>query len=98
MRLRAPELVCRQAIELMSDYLDGSLSRRDLRRLERHLAACDACAGYLDQLRVVIATTGAVGPHDLDDDTVEGLVDLFRRYRDDPGHDDDAGGTGAPAH
>ena len=89
MRLRAPDLVCREAIELMSDYLDGALARRDRRRLERHLAGCDACAGYLDQLRVVIATTGAVGPEDLDDATIDGLVDLFREYRDDPDARDD---------
>jgi anti-sigma factor RsiW len=87
MRLRSPDLVCRQAVELMSDYLDGGLPRRERRRLERHLAACDACAAYLAQLRAVVATSGAVGPEELDEDVIEGLVELFHRDRAEP--DDD---------
>ena len=39
MKLMPSQLVCQQAVELMSDYLEGSLSRRDRRRLEKHLAA-----------------------------------------------------------
>jgi anti-sigma factor RsiW len=76
-------LVCRDAVELVSDYLDGSLSRRDRRRLEKHLAACDACQAYLAQVRATIAASGHVGPDDLPDDVVEGLVNLFRQYRSD---------------
>ena len=51
MRLLAPPLVCREAVELMSDFLDGALSRRDRRRLASHLAGCDACGAYLEQMR-----------------------------------------------
>ena len=85
MKLLPAPLVCRDAVELMSDYLDGSLSRRDRRRLEKHLANCDACTAYLDQLRATIAASGRVGPEDLPDDVVEGLVDLFRQFREEDG-------------
>ncbi len=81
MRLLPPPLVCREAVELVSDYLDGTLSRRDRRRLEKHLAACDACQAYLAQVRATVAASGRVGPEDLPDDVVEGLVNLFRQYR-----------------
>jgi len=74
-------LVCREAVELMSDYLDGSLSRRDRRRLEKHLAECDACTTYLEQMRVTIAASGSVSPDDLEPDVLEGLVDLFQRFQ-----------------
>jgi anti-sigma factor RsiW len=60
MRLLPSPLVCQQAVELMSDYLDGALSRRDRRRLSAHLALCDACTAYLEQLRVTIAASGVV--------------------------------------
>ena len=81
MRLMPSPLVCRDAVELVSDYLDGSLSRRDRRRLEKHLAECDACQAYLAQVRATVAASGHVGPDDLPDETVEGLVNLFRQYR-----------------
>jgi anti-sigma factor RsiW len=83
MRLLPSPLVCRDAVELVSDYLDGTLSRRDRRRLEKHLAACDACSAYVEQVRATIAASGQVGPEDLPGDVVEGLVNLFRQYRSD---------------
>ena len=83
MRLLPSPLVCRDAVELVSDYLDGTLSRRDRRRLEKHLAACDACSAYVEQVRATIAASGQVGPEDLPVVVVEGLVNLFRQYRSD---------------
>jgi anti-sigma factor RsiW len=83
MKLMPSQLVCQQAVELMSDYLEGSLSRRDRRRLEKHLAACDACTAYLEQLRETIAASGVVAPEDLAPDVLETLTDLFRRFRED---------------
>ena len=83
MRITAHPLVCREAVELMSDYLEGSLSRRDRKRLETHLAECPHCTMYLDQMRATIAASGKVGPDDLPSDVVEGLVNLFRQYRAD---------------
>jgi anti-sigma factor RsiW len=66
----------------MSDYLDGSLSRRDRRRLNAHLALCDACTAYLEQLRVTIAASGVVSVDDLAPDVLATLTELFERYRD----------------
>ncbi len=81
MRLLPPPLVCRDAVELVSDYLEGALSGRDRRRLEKHLARCDACDAYLDQVRSTIAMLGVVVPDDLPADVLEGLVNLYRDYR-----------------
>lgn len=77
------DLACQQAVELVTDYLEGVLSRRDRRSLERHLAACDGCAGYLVQVQTVLTATGRVGPEDLDPATLEGLVRLFHEHKDD---------------
>ena len=83
MKLLHRDIVCRQAVALASDYLEGALSRRDRRRMERHLAACDGCDAYLAQLRETIAASGSVDPEALDPDVVDGLVDLYHRYRED---------------
>jgi anti-sigma factor RsiW len=83
-KLTAPSLVCQQAVELMSDYLEGALSRRDRRRLEKHLAGCPHCTTYLEQMRLTIAASGVVGPDDLEPDALEGLVEIFRRFHDEP--------------
>jgi anti-sigma factor RsiW len=82
MRLTASRLVCQEAVELASDYLEGSLSRRDRRRLEKHLALCDACTAYLEQLRLTIAASGSVAPDDLDPEVLDTLTELFRKFHE----------------
>ena len=82
MKLHSDPLVCRDAVELMSNFLDEALSRRDQRRLTRHLQDCDACTLYLEQLRQIIAVSGTASPGDLTSDAVEALVEVFRRFRD----------------
>ena len=81
MKLLPPPLVCRDAVELMSDYIEGSLSRRDRRRLEKHLAGCGACSAYLEQMRATIALTGTVGPDDLSEDALDALMEVFDNFR-----------------
>jgi anti-sigma factor RsiW len=77
------DLVCQQAVELVTEYLEGALSRRDRRAYERHLEACDGCEAYLDQVRAVLVAEGTVGPEALDDATLAALVDLFHATRGD---------------
>jgi anti-sigma factor RsiW len=79
--LRRKDIVCQQAVELVTDYLEGALSRRDRRRFERHLHACPNCTAYLEQIRITIALTGAVEADDLTPEAREDLGELFRRWR-----------------
>ena len=78
---RRRALVCRQAIELMSDYLEGALSTPDRVRLEAHLSDCPHCSEYLAQLRVTIDALGTAVPDDLPEEAVDELVNLYRRWR-----------------
>ena len=74
-------LVCRRAVGLMTDYLEGSLRPRDRERLEAHLAACPHCSEYLAQMRVTIEALGHVRPDDLSPQVLDDLVDLYREWR-----------------
>ena len=80
---RRRALVCRQAVELMADYLDARLSASDMQRLEGHLAGCPHCSEYLAQLQVTIDALGHAEPADLPDEAIDELVDLYRRWRAD---------------
>jgi anti-sigma factor RsiW len=79
--LRPRALVCQQAIELLTEYLEGTLSRRQRRRLENHLAACPNCSAYLEQIRVTIRLTGTIEPEALSPQAVDELTELYRRWR-----------------
>jgi anti-sigma factor RsiW len=75
------DIKCREAVNLVSDYLEGALGGRDRRRLEHHLAGCDACTAYLAQMREIIALTGQVSPEDLSNDALDALMDVFDHYQ-----------------
>jgi len=77
------ELVCREAVALMTDYIEGALAPRDRARLEGHLATCPHCTEYLTQIRVTIAAAGRITPDDLPSEALDELVTLYRRWRAD---------------
>jgi anti-sigma factor RsiW len=78
-RLRA--LVCRQAVDLMTAYLDGALDAGDRDRLEAHLADCPHCSEYLAQIRITIDALGQVEPEELSEEALDDLVGLYRQWR-----------------
>jgi anti-sigma factor RsiW len=87
-RLRLPlrgrrDIVCQQAVELITDYLEGGLSRADHRRFEAHLAACPHCTEYLAQMRATITLTGGLTADDLTPQMQDEFVTLYRRWRAD---------------
>ena len=81
LRLRRRDLVCQQAVELVTDYLEGALPAAGRRRFERHLAGCPHCTEYLAQIRETISLTGRLAPEDLTPQMRDEFVDLYRQWR-----------------
>jgi anti-sigma factor RsiW len=79
--LRTGDLVCREVVELVSDYLEGALDERDRVRFEAHLAKCDGCSAYLDQMRRTIALAGTLTPEALEPPYRARLLEAFRDWR-----------------
>lgn len=82
---RKDPLVCQEVVELVTEYLEGALPRRERRRFEAHLADCPHCTEYLAQMRTTIRLTGRLGPDDLTPEMRDDLGELFRRWRDEGG-------------
>lgn len=74
------ELACREVVELVTAYLDDALRARDRERFEEHLAFCDGCTNYLEQIRTTIRLTGSADfalPAGLEDR----FLDAFRGWQ-----------------
>jgi anti-sigma factor RsiW len=80
-RRRRAALACRDAVELVTDYLEDALSRAERARFEEHLAGCPHCSAYLEQIRMTIAVAGRVEPEELSPAAQEDLVALYRRWQ-----------------
>ena len=81
MRLLSRDLVCQQVVELVTDYLEGSLSRSQRRRFEAHLAGCPHCSKYLAQIQATIRLTGTLRPEDLTPEMREDFIAIYRRWQ-----------------
>jgi len=75
-------LVCREFVQLVSDYLEGALPEQERRRFEAHLAECDGCDGYLEDMRRVVGSLHEVTLAAPDPATREALLRAFRDLRE----------------
>lgn len=76
-----PEVICRELVELATDYLEGALDDRERRLVEEHLRACTGCSEYLDQLRETIRVTGTIEGATLPRDAERALLSAFRAWK-----------------
>jgi len=81
MSQRVEAITCRQVVELVTDYLERAMAPEELARFEEHLALCEGCARYVEQIRMTVAAVGRIGEEDVPPETRERLVAAFRAFR-----------------
>ncbi|MGH9038650.1 MAG: anti-sigma factor family protein [Acidimicrobiia bacterium] len=79
-RRRPYPIVCQEAVELVTDYLEGVLEGPERASFEAHLAECPHCHEYLEQMRATIASLGRIEPESLAPEVRDELVALYRRW------------------
>jgi anti-sigma factor RsiW len=82
------DITCRELVELVTEYLEDALSGEDRSRFEEHLAICDGCRVYVEQIRVVVEASGRLSEESLDSQARDALMVAFRdwnRGRSGPG-------------
>ena len=79
---RGQDIACKQAVEMVTDYLEDVLDRGEKQRFEKHLAVCPHCTEYLAQVRETIRLAGRLTPDDLSAPMRDAFTDLYRRWRE----------------
>lgn len=75
------DLTCKELVELITGYLEGTLRGRQRRRFESHLAACDGCTRYMAQMEATIRATGTLTEEQVPDEQKVVLLAAFRGWR-----------------
>jgi anti-sigma factor RsiW len=76
----ATDLSCRELVELVTDYLEGSLPAHERARFDAHLEECEACRAYVEQMRTTVRLTRAAG-RTQEVPGMDGLMEAFRGYK-----------------
>ncbi len=58
-------ITCKELIEFLANYIDGTLAAPARHEFERHLGVCPSCVAYLDSYKKTIALgRAAMAPTD----------------------------------
>ena len=79
--MSATALSCRELVELVTDYFEDALPVPERARFDAHIAGCDGCTAYLEQMRTTIALTGRLRADEVPTASVEPLLEAFRGWR-----------------
>ena len=71
-------LTCRDAAELVTDYVEGALSPQELHNFEEHVVLCDGCSAHLSNLRRIRRITRRAPSQDLDAGLFQKLAGVLR--------------------
>ncbi|WP_445151942.1 anti-sigma factor family protein [Baekduia sp. Peel2402] len=74
---------CREVVELVTEYVEGTLDAERRVAFEAHLSCCDWCGAYLRQIRITLRVVGDLPPEAVDPAVERGLLDLYRELRKD---------------
>jgi anti-sigma factor RsiW len=78
---RPPQpMTCKELVELVTDYLEGNLTRSETARFQRHLDGCDGCTTYVEQFRQTIKLTGSLHEEHIDPEARRELLSAFRDW------------------
>ena len=79
--LISEDLTCQELVELVTEYLEGSLPPEDRDRFEQHVILCDGCAFYLEQMRMTISVTGSLTEESITPEAQENLLRIFGDWK-----------------
>ena len=79
--LISEDLTCQELVDLVTEYLEGSLPPEDRDRFEQHVILCDGCAFYLEQMRTTISVTGSLTEESITPEAQENLLRIFGDWK-----------------
>ena len=75
------EIVCKELVELVTPYLEDVLPANERAAIERHLAVCDGCRTYVEQMRQTIRAIGHIPHEPITSSTRDAVLAIFRTWK-----------------
>jgi anti-sigma factor RsiW len=82
--IESKPLPCRELVELVTDYLEGRLAAAARERFERHIAGCDGCTTYVEQMRITLRALGRIPEESISAEARDSLLHAFRGFHAGP--------------
>jgi len=77
----ATDLACKELVEIVTDYLEGTLSERERARFDAHMLTCGPCREYVEEMRSTLRLTGRLTVESISTDSRDQLLLALRRMK-----------------
>jgi anti-sigma factor RsiW len=74
-------LNCKELVELVTEYIEGSLPPAERLRFEEHLLVCSGCRNYLAQMQQTVQAVGRLTEANIEPAARDDLLQLFRDWK-----------------
>lgn len=75
------EMNCKELVELVTEYLEGTLPVAERERFEAHLATCSGCTNYVQQMQRTIQVVGKLTEEAIAPQVREELLRVFKNWK-----------------
>jgi len=75
------ELTCKELVELVTEYLEGTLPASERERFDAHLGTCKGCTNYLQQMRQTVQVLGKLTEETIPAQTRDELLQIFKNWK-----------------
>ncbi len=72
---------CNELVEVITDYIEGTLSQTDRMRFDTHLRECPYCVTYVEQMRATLSALGEIPVETVSDAARDRLLGAFRDWK-----------------
>ena len=72
---------CKELVELITEYFEGTLPEEARSRFELHLSFCRSCREYLEQMRLTVKAMGKLTEESIPPAQKLQLLEVFRNWR-----------------
>lgn len=75
------EMTCQELVELITEYLDGTLPPSERLRFDAHVRTCSGCEAYIEQMRITIRLLGKLSKESISAEAQRDLLATFRTWK-----------------
>jgi anti-sigma factor RsiW len=75
-----PDVECQRLVDLVTEYMEGTLAEEERARFDAHLDRCSSCSRFVEQMWQVIRSCGRLPPPPSAASQKQ-LMSLFRQWK-----------------
>jgi anti-sigma factor RsiW len=75
------EISCKELVDLVTGYMDETISDEARAKFEQHLSECGYCSAYVQQMNMTVKLTSTLSETEPPKPAPDELLNIFRKWK-----------------